>query len=254
MTCIDFNSVVPCFRHFLKGRMHVHRKDRVRAGHGASPAAAISNLCRALPRRLQGQDPFSCQDHFRVMAFAQMSQRESLRDIEICLRAMRRSCITWASAARSPGTIFPTRTRYETGASTPTSLKFSSRTPGRLYCGRELRRNVERADTLCAGRLDNRSLPFRVPVGTISPYESRDQACIHLSTFAATYPPLSMCQMASYTMSTSWISYFWRPAHSTSWTAATWTTNASTGSTKPWPSSSFEQRRIRVSVVSALIP
>jgi hypothetical protein len=32
---------------------------------------------------------FSCQDHFRVMAFAQMSQRESLRDIEICLRAMR---------------------------------------------------------------------------------------------------------------------------------------------------------------------
>jgi hypothetical protein len=32
---------------------------------------------------------FSCQDHFRVMAFAQLSHRESLRDIEICLRAMR---------------------------------------------------------------------------------------------------------------------------------------------------------------------
>src|SRR6056297_2561575 len=31
---------------------------------------------------------FTCQDHFRVMAFAQLSQRESLRDIEICLRAM----------------------------------------------------------------------------------------------------------------------------------------------------------------------
>ncbi len=31
---------------------------------------------------------FTCQDHFRVMAFAQLSHRESLRDIEICLRAM----------------------------------------------------------------------------------------------------------------------------------------------------------------------
>lgn len=31
---------------------------------------------------------FTCQDHFRVMAFAQLSHRESLRDIETCLRAM----------------------------------------------------------------------------------------------------------------------------------------------------------------------
>ena len=31
---------------------------------------------------------FSCLDHFRVMAFAQLSHRESLRDIEVCLRAM----------------------------------------------------------------------------------------------------------------------------------------------------------------------
>jgi hypothetical protein len=28
---------------------------------------------------------FTCQDHFRVMAFAPLSHRESLRDIEICL-------------------------------------------------------------------------------------------------------------------------------------------------------------------------
>jgi hypothetical protein len=31
---------------------------------------------------------FTCQDHFKVMAFAQLAHRESLRDIEICLRAM----------------------------------------------------------------------------------------------------------------------------------------------------------------------
>jgi len=31
---------------------------------------------------------FTCADHFRVMAFAQLTYRESLRDIEACLRAM----------------------------------------------------------------------------------------------------------------------------------------------------------------------
>ena len=31
---------------------------------------------------------FSCSDHFRVMSFAQLTYRESLRDIEACLRAM----------------------------------------------------------------------------------------------------------------------------------------------------------------------
>jgi hypothetical protein len=32
---------------------------------------------------------FTCLDQFRVMAFAQLTYRESLRDIEACLRAMR---------------------------------------------------------------------------------------------------------------------------------------------------------------------
>ena len=31
---------------------------------------------------------FKCTEHFRVMAFAQLTYRESLRDIEACLRAM----------------------------------------------------------------------------------------------------------------------------------------------------------------------
>ena len=31
---------------------------------------------------------FRCAEHFRVMAFAQLTYRESLRDIEACLRAM----------------------------------------------------------------------------------------------------------------------------------------------------------------------
>ena len=32
---------------------------------------------------------FKCSDHFRVMSFAQLTYRESLRDIEACLRAVK---------------------------------------------------------------------------------------------------------------------------------------------------------------------
>jgi len=50
-----------------------------------------ANRFHACVRRYRGNykvKKFSCSDHFRVMAFAQLSHRESLRDIEICLRAM----------------------------------------------------------------------------------------------------------------------------------------------------------------------
>ena len=41
---------------------------------------------RPLPRRLQGQS-FRCTQQYRCMAFVQLTYRESLRDIETCLRA-----------------------------------------------------------------------------------------------------------------------------------------------------------------------
>ncbi|MEW6360021.1 MAG: IS4 family transposase [Planctomycetota bacterium] len=47
---------------------------------------------RACVQRYQGDHKvktFKCADHFRVMAFAQLTYRESLRDIEVCLRAVR---------------------------------------------------------------------------------------------------------------------------------------------------------------------
>src|SRR5271157_595785 len=39
----------------------------------------------------------SCGEQYRAMAFAQLTYRESLRDIETCCRSRRRSCTTWAS-------------------------------------------------------------------------------------------------------------------------------------------------------------
>ena len=43
-----------------------------------------------------GVRTLSCADVFRVMAFAQLTWRESLRDIEVCLSPIRASCFTWA--------------------------------------------------------------------------------------------------------------------------------------------------------------
>ncbi len=50
------------------------------------------NDFRRAVRRYRGEykvQKFSCLDQFLCMAFAQLTGRESLRDIEICLRAMR---------------------------------------------------------------------------------------------------------------------------------------------------------------------
>ena len=64
-----------------------------------SGATVFSQLMQQLPwwrfqdlvNRYQGDYKvkiFRCAEHFRVMAFAQLTYRESLRDIEACLRAM----------------------------------------------------------------------------------------------------------------------------------------------------------------------
>ena len=48
---------------------------------------------RRCVRRYRGHHKvksFTCLDQFRCMAFAQLTYRESLRDIEACLRAQRR--------------------------------------------------------------------------------------------------------------------------------------------------------------------
>ena len=64
---------------------------------------------------------FSCQDQFRSMAFAQLTSRASLRDIETCLRAQDGKLYHMASGARSRATRWPRPTRDAAGASTPTS-------------------------------------------------------------------------------------------------------------------------------------
>lgn len=63
---------------------------------------------------------FSCWEHFLTMAFAQLTYRESLRDIEACLRA--RSTKLYHMGIRSRISIpWLMPTRYAIGESTPIS-------------------------------------------------------------------------------------------------------------------------------------
>ena len=56
--------------------------------------------------------------HYRAMAFAQLTYRESLRDIETCLSVQTRNSIPWASAIRCGARRWPMPTRRATGAFT----------------------------------------------------------------------------------------------------------------------------------------
>src|SRR6476620_10880970 len=63
-----------------------------------------------------------CAEHFRVMAFAQLTYRESLREtLKPACRPKPRSFITWGSANRFGARRCPMRTKPATGAFTPTS-------------------------------------------------------------------------------------------------------------------------------------
>ena len=58
----------------------------------------------------------SCEEPFRVMAFAQLTWRESLRDIEVILEANARTSFTqWAFAIRCTGLRWPMPTNREIG-------------------------------------------------------------------------------------------------------------------------------------------
>src|SRR5213593_3068706 len=73
---------------------------------------------RQCVERYQGNyklQSFSCWDQFLCMAFAQLTYRESLRDIEACLRANQTKLYHLAFAVTFRATLWPTPTRCATG-------------------------------------------------------------------------------------------------------------------------------------------
>ena len=62
-----------------------------------------------------------CTEHFRVMAFAQLTYRESLRDIEACLSAQASKLYHMGFASRFGGRRCLMPTKPAIGGFTPTS-------------------------------------------------------------------------------------------------------------------------------------
>ena len=69
----------------------------------------------------KGVRTLTCAEQFRVMAFAQLTYRESLRDIEVCLSAQDAKLYHMGNAPQFGARRWPMPTSRATGASTPTS-------------------------------------------------------------------------------------------------------------------------------------
>jgi len=66
---------------------------------------------------------FSCLDQYLRMTFAQLTHRESLRDIEVCLRAQKDKLYHRGIRATFPEAPWPTRKNTEIGVSRQISLR-----------------------------------------------------------------------------------------------------------------------------------
>jgi len=70
-----------------------------------------------------GLRDFSCWNQYLTMAFAQLTYRESLRDIEACLRALGAKLYHMGFQGKWRAPPWPTPTSLVTGASLPTSRR-----------------------------------------------------------------------------------------------------------------------------------
>ena len=140
---------------------------------------------------------FSCMDQFLCMAFAQLTFRESLRDIEACLRSqaeklyhmgIRRGRAQHArERQRDPRLADLRRLRPALDRYRPEALR---------------RRTVRRRPDehrVCARLDDHRLVLVAVPVGAVSNHQGGDQAAHAHSICAATSPVLSISATASCT-------------------------------------------------------
>src|SRR5580700_6601627 len=176
----------------------------------------------------------SCTEQFRVMAFAQLTYRESLRDIEVCLAAqagklyhmgigaaVARSTLADANESRDWRIYFELAQR----------LIIKARA---LYVDEDF--GVELANTVYA--LDATTIDLCLSMFPWAPFCST-KAAVKLRTICGDRsPPSSTSPTAQCTTSMCWTCCLSRPAPSTSWIEVTWTSSGSTRSIKREASSS----------------
>ena len=128
------------------------------------PSDDVPPLCRALGGEHKVKS-FSCLDQYLCMAFAQLTYRESLRDIESCLRAQVGEALSHGDSRHVSRNTWPMPMRRATGVSTRASRALDRHARG--CTPRNLRRGLE-GDGLRARRHDDRSVFVGLSVGAVS--------------------------------------------------------------------------------------
>jgi hypothetical protein len=83
---VDLN-LIGRYSEFFRGAAREHRQNAFRPTDGISAVEHLRADCCALRRRCSGPNAALRRAISRAMAFAQLTYRESLRDIEVCLSA-----------------------------------------------------------------------------------------------------------------------------------------------------------------------
>ena len=183
------------------------------------PPTSFRNVWPVIAATLTGEG-FSCRDQYLAMAFAQLTYRESLRDIEACLRSM--SGKLYHLGFRGQGGAHHTGRRqrdhdWRIYADFAQVLIGIARP---LYARDPIGVELEQ-QPLRAGFDNHRPMLVAVPVGQVSQAQGRRQDAHACWICTATSPRLSALRTAKCTTSTSWTRSCRRPARSTSWIGAT---------------------------------
>ena len=172
---------------------------------------------------------FSCWDQYLAMAFAQLTYRESLRDIEACLRSVGSKLYHMGLRGKvARTTLADANERHDWRIySDFAQMLISIARP--LYSEDPPRRRLEE-QPLRTGLHDHRPLSVVVPVGQVPPAQGCHQNA-HAAGSARQHPHIyqhyrrqsARCQHPRRR-------FCQRPGRSTSWTAATSISSVSTGS------------------------
>ena len=158
---------------------------------------------------------FTCLDQYLCMAFAQLTYRESLRDIEACLRAQKNKLYHMGIRASVSRNNLANANKVRNWRIYADLAQTLIQTARKMYAGDSFALELE--NTVYA--LDATTIDLCLSIFPWAKFR-RHKGAIKLHTysiFGAIFRPSSTSPTANYTMSTSWISCRWRQGHSTLW-------------------------------------
>ena len=131
---------------------------------------------------------FSCLDQFLVMAFAQLTHRESLRDIEACLRAQNNKLYHMGIRSKISRSTLADANEQRNWSIHADFSPIADQDCTSSLCGRRFR-NRTRQYRLRSRRIHDRSLPISFPLGFV-PLHQVSCKTPHLIGFTREYPYL----------------------------------------------------------------